>query len=216
VLWAELATAAHLTGWGAPIPATELLDTLKTMPVRLRDCTISHAVDAAVASRSTVIPASPAALANHLREVMLGRLDGKGICAGEETGYFAPVYRWCLVMEELQTAHQDNPEAGRHPRSADWEATYRKLIPGSTLAEQLHQVQSWWERDQRDQSTRQTVLWGTGRPSAIEAAVGARREDQTWALELREAAAGLSNVDGLLSSYLTTAQPDSTAEAPAP
>jgi uncharacterized protein len=57
VLWAELSTAAHLTGWASPVPAESLLETLRKMPARLRDCALSHAVDAAVASRAAVIAA---------------------------------------------------------------------------------------------------------------------------------------------------------------
>ena len=42
---------AHLTGWPMPVPRTALLSLLQMMPSRLRDCAISHGVDAALAVR---------------------------------------------------------------------------------------------------------------------------------------------------------------------
>ncbi len=77
VLWAELSATAHLTGWGSPDPVPSVLDGL---PRRLRDCAVSHAVDAAVASR-----AAPRELADHLMAVWHGES-----CADDETSYFAP------------------------------------------------------------------------------------------------------------------------------
>ena len=54
VLWAEVAVLAHLTGWLMPVPVAggELADQIAALsPVRLRDCAVSHAVDAAVATQ---------------------------------------------------------------------------------------------------------------------------------------------------------------------
>ncbi|MWA06507.1 DUF87 domain-containing protein [Actinomadura sp. LD22] len=204
VLWAELAAAAHLTGWGAPILAPAVVDTVQSMPDRLRGCAMSHAIDAAVAARSTVIPAAPntSGLASHLLAVLEGQLVGKTVCEGDESEYFAQSYRWCLVLEELQQAHRATPEAGRHPRSDEWATIYERSIPGDTLAEQLYRVTAWWDRGQRDQDARTAALWGTAVPSAIETAVGARRNDEDWPQLLREATATLGNVDGLLRFYL--------------
>ncbi|GLW61787.1 hypothetical protein Arub01_00310 [Actinomadura rubrobrunea] len=204
VLWAELAAAAHLTGWGAPVPDDAIVHPLRELPARVRDCAISHAVDAAVAARSTAIPPTcdPGGFADHLAEVLRARLDGKVVCVGEEPQYFATPYRWCVVVEELHGAYQQAPDAGRHPRSDEWEAAYGRAIPGATLAEQFTHVNAWWNRDQRDLDTRGAALWGTAAPSAIESAVGARRDDGDWAERLREATAALGNVDGLLGSYL--------------
>ncbi|GLZ10356.1 hypothetical protein Acsp04_05910 [Actinomadura sp. NBRC 104425] len=210
VLWAELTAAAHLTGWGSPVPDAAALGALRALPARVRDCAVSHAVDAAVAARSTAIPPTcdPRGFADHLAEVLRGRLDGKGVCVGEESGYFATPYRWCLVLEDLESAHRRSPGAGRHPRSGEWEAVHGRAIPGATLAEQLRHVTAWWNRDQRDHATRTAALWGTAAPSAIETAVGARRGDADWAERLREATAGLGNVGGLLESYLPSEAAD--------
>ncbi|WP_344954322.1 ATP-binding protein [Actinomadura miaoliensis] len=210
VLWAELATAAHLTGWGCPVPDAAALGALRALPARVRDCAISHAVDAAIAARSTAIPPTcdPRGFADHLAEVLRGRLDGKSVCVGEEAEYFATPYRWCVVLEDLERAHRRSPGAGRHPRSDEWEAVYGRAVPGATLAEQLGHVTAWWNRDQRDQATRAAALWGTTTPSAIETAVGARRDDADWAERLREATAALSNADGLLGSYLPPPVPE--------
>jgi hypothetical protein len=203
VLWAELAAAAHLSGWGAPVPDPAVLDVLRAMPVRLRDCTLSHAVDAAVASRSAVIAptCAPDRLGAHLTAVLRGRLDGESVCDGDEIEYFAEPYRWCLVLEELQRSHRQTPDGGRHPRSGEWERDYGRAIPGDTLAQQLQRVSAWWDRGQRDQDACRAVLWGAAVPSAIETAAGARRDDDDWSQRLREAVAELSNADGLIRFY---------------
>ncbi|MFI0371050.1 ATP-binding protein [Actinomadura sp. 1N219] len=197
VLWAELAAAAHLSGWGPPRLNVPVLDDL---PPRLRDCAISHAVDAAVATRR-----APAQLADHLTVIFHERH-----CANDETEYFAVPYRWCLVLEELQQAHHAVPGAGRHPRSGEWASLYRRTIPGDTLADQLSHVATWWERDQRDLNTRNIALWG-GTPSAIETAVGALRTDTDWPQRLREATSDFANVDGLLHNFFTTPEAETRA-----
>ncbi|MEV5710277.1 ATP-binding protein [Actinoallomurus sp. NPDC052274] len=203
VLWAELTTAAHLTGWGSPVPGKSILDALKAMPGRLRDCALSHAVDAAVAARASAIAARTDAgrLADHLVAVLRGRLDGGPVCTGEEPQWFTAPYRWCLVLEELQAAHRRDPGMGRHPDSATWEQVYGQPIPGNTIADQLEHVSRRWDRDQRDQAARDVTLWGASTPSAIETATAARRNDDDWAQPLTEAANDLSNIDGLIRFY---------------
>ena len=206
VLWVELSTAAHLTGWASPVPAPTILDTLKAMPDRLRDCALSHAVDAAVASRASVIAArsDPGELADHLTATLRARLDGGKVCTGEEQKWFTAPYRWCLVMEELQATHRRTPDAARHPRTAHWERQYGRRIPGDDIAEQLTHVTRWWDRDQRSDSARNTTLWGTTVPSAAETAVSARRDEDDWPQRLTEATADLTNIDGLLRFYKPT------------
>ncbi|MEU8800081.1 ATP-binding protein [Spirillospora sp. NPDC048819] len=187
VLWAELAAAAHLTGWGTPRPPLSVLDGL---PARLRDCSISHAVDAAVAARS-----APTGLAGHLT----GAFHGLP-CTANESEYFATPYRWCLVLEELQEAHQASPDAGRHTRTDEWTSLYGRVIPGGTLAEQLGHVNAWWGRDQRDLDARTHAIWGA--TPAIETAVGALRTDSDWPDRLRESTHDLHISDGLLDCYI--------------
>ncbi|GLZ02833.1 hypothetical protein Acsp03_03000 [Actinomadura sp. NBRC 104412] len=204
VLWAELAAAAHLTGWGTPVPDETVLEAVRALPPRLRDCTLSHAVDAAVAARSSVIPPSSGdqALAGHLVAVLRASLDGTAGCANDETEFLAAPYRWCLVLEELRSAQKVSPGPGRHPRSDAWAAAHGREIPGATLAEQYEHVSAWWDRDQRDRDACAAALWGTAVPSAIETAVGVRRDDGDWAARLRESTAPLGNHTGLLDSYI--------------
>jgi hypothetical protein len=79
--WAELAVLAHLTGWPIPAPAPATLSVFAARPARVRQCALSHAVDAAVASRAPAVAATgsvaaagvaapaiadPAALAAHV------------------------------------------------------------------------------------------------------------------------------------------------------
>ena len=75
-LWAELAVLAHLTGWPIPAPKPDLLAALGAQSARVRQCALSHAVDAAVAARAAAVVtaggaagsaiADPAALAGHV------------------------------------------------------------------------------------------------------------------------------------------------------
>jgi uncharacterized protein len=53
--WAELAVLAHLTGWPIPAPEPAALAAFGTRPGRVRQCALSHAVDAAVASRASAV-----------------------------------------------------------------------------------------------------------------------------------------------------------------
>ncbi|GLY81614.1 ATP-binding protein [Actinoallomurus iriomotensis] len=214
VLWAELATAAHLSGWGSPVPAPAILDALRALPGRLRDCALSHAVDGAVAARASAIAArsDPGRLADHLVATMRGRLNGGPVCTGEEPEWFTVPYRWCLVLEELQTTHRRTPDGPRHPSSPEWEHRYGRAVPGGDVAEQLEHVSRWWDRDQRDHTAREATLWGTATPSAIETAASARRGDDDFATRLTEAATDLGNIDGLLRFYLP--RPNENAVAP--
>jgi uncharacterized protein len=75
-VWAELSVLAHLTGWTMPMPGPVLAAALAEMESRLRDCALSHAVDAAVASRTPVISSrlSGPALAVHVTAAMRAAL----------------------------------------------------------------------------------------------------------------------------------------------
>ena len=116
-LWAELAVLAHLTGWPMPIPEPPLLEVLRAQPARLRDCALSHGVDAAVGSRASLICArvSPPALASHVSTAMRARVArGIWMCLPEEPQWLAPGY---------QDVHQEEVAARRPagvvPRDAD-------------------------------------------------------------------------------------------------
>lgn len=72
VVWAELSVVAHLIGEPMPIPTSEQLDALARFDPRHRECTLSHAVDAAVAVRTPAFARqlSPDALAVHINQAM--------------------------------------------------------------------------------------------------------------------------------------------------
>ena len=53
--WAELAVLAHLTGWPIPAPEPAALAAFTALPTRVRQCALSHAVDAAVGSRASAV-----------------------------------------------------------------------------------------------------------------------------------------------------------------
>ena len=182
-LWAELSVLGHLTGWPMPIPKTTLLALLQMMPVRLRDCAISHAVDTAVNSRTGVIAArvSPVGLASHVSTAMRARISrGSWLCQREEPRWLAPAYKWALVLDALKTHDRKTPGAGPHPRSSEWERTYGQAITGDTCARQVGVVQRWYDAAQRDVWEMRTIAFGVDAPSAIERAVGAISEDDDF------------------------------------
>ena len=186
-MWAELSVVAHLTGWEMPRPARSFAAALRDMDTRLRDCAISHATDAAVASRAAAIHAriSPPALAAHaavaMRQFTAGQATG---CGEEETQYLARPYQWSLVLEALRAARRTT---ARHPDSSQWERTYGKPIPGRTCADQYRTVLRWYERDQRDAPAVTRVLWGSRQHSAIEQATGSRATSDDWPGAMAEA-----------------------------
>ena len=185
-LWAELTVIAHLTGWDMPRPAPAFTAALRATDTRLRDCAVSHAVGAAVASRVPAISSrvSSGALTSHVVAVMRQAVsDGTPGCAAEEPQYLAPPYRWALVRDALRTAA---PGEGRHPRSEEWERTYGQPIPGRTAAQQARLVGRWHARDQRDTQAVAAVIWGTRPRTAIEQAVGCRADDLGWPAQLAE------------------------------
>jgi DNA helicase HerA-like ATPase len=182
-LWTELSVLAHLTGWPMPVPRTALLSMLQMMPSRLRDCAISHGVDAALAVRVPVIAArvSPVGLAAHVSTAIRARMSrGSWLCQREETKWLAPAYKWTLVLDALKSADRKNPGAGPHPRSQEWERTYGQAITGDTCARQVGTVQRWYDGAQRDAWEVRAVAFGVDANSAVERAVGAEAEDDDF------------------------------------
>ncbi len=182
-LWAELSVLAHLVGWPMPVPRTALLSLLQMMPSRLRDCAISHGVDAALGARVPVIAGrvSPVGLASHVSTAIRSRVSrGSWLCQREEPVWLAPAYKWTLVLDALKSADRKSPGAGPHPRSSEWERTYGQAITGDTCARQVGTVQRWYDGAQRDDWEVRAVAFGVDSPSDVEKAVGARSEDDDF------------------------------------
>jgi DNA helicase HerA-like ATPase len=182
-LWAELSVLAHLTGWLMPVPGTELLSRLQAMPSRLRDCAISHGVDCAVNVRVPVIArrVSPVGLASHVSAAIRARVArGAWLCQREEPRWLAPAYQWALVLDALRSADGKNPGAGPHHRTGEWERAYGRVVTGDTCARQAGTVQRWHDGAQRDEREVRSVAFGADHPSAVEAAVGARADDDDF------------------------------------
>jgi hypothetical protein len=191
--WAELAVLGHLTGWPMPEPAPQFAAELSSLDPRLRDCTLSHAVDAAVAARTPLISArvSAPALAGHVTAAMTRLLGGdrqaaRQSCDGQEAEYLAPAYRWALVLDSLRARNRLDPAADRDPRSAEWLASYGRPIPGATTAAQLGAVQRWYDADLRDPDTARAIAFGVRTPAAIETAIGAQAGREDWDQRLAE------------------------------
>jgi DNA helicase HerA-like ATPase len=180
--WAELAVLAHLTGAPVPVPLPSTLADLaaQELSTRTLDCALSHAVDDAVAVRSTLLQptVSPAALADHVCAALRGMLAGRGSgCEVDAQHYLARPYRWDAVRTRLVQADPDV----RHPASAQWEKQYRRAIPGEDATAQLIAVNAWLEADLADEVAADAVTFGTRRPSTLEDLIGA-----DWAAGVRE------------------------------
>ena len=210
-IWAELAVLAHLAGWTMPMPGPAFAAALAATEPRLRDCALAHAVDAAVAARIPVISASLSgpALAVHVIAAMRAALDeDRWLCDRQEPQWLAPPYRWALVLDSLRAHGHAHPGGGPHPQTPQWEAIYRRAVPGDTCASQLEAVQRWYDTDQHDQQQVRAVAFGTRQASAVERAVGVRASDRDWEQRLTDALAAFRDCRWPLN-YLGTAAAES-------
>jgi hypothetical protein len=129
----ELSVLAHLTGWTMPMPGPAFASALAGTEGRLRDCALSHAIEAAVDARIPAISArvSGPALAVHVTAAMQAGLDdGQWLCDRQEPRWLAPCYQWALVLDSLRAQIRREPGSGPHPRTAEWEAAYSRTIDG--------------------------------------------------------------------------------------
>jgi DNA helicase HerA-like ATPase len=86
-VWAELTVLAHLSGWPMPVPTPARLAEFRQLPIRLRQCAVSLAVDAAVAARAATIDSagSPAELAAHACAAIAARAErDQWLCQPDE------------------------------------------------------------------------------------------------------------------------------------
>jgi DNA helicase HerA-like ATPase len=177
VAWAELTVVAHLTGQPTPVPTAAVRAAVheQALPSRVVDCAVSHAVDEAVAVRSSTLQPTvdPAALAGHARDALTRTLAGSPPdCANDDLAYLATPFRWEAVRRPLDAAPDHAAPDGRDPRTPTWESRFRRKIPGDTRAAQLAAVRAWLVRDLSDRAAVDAVNYGTRRPSALEAAIG--------------------------------------------
>ncbi|MEG3635654.1 ATP-binding protein [Micromonospora palythoicola] len=189
-LWGELAVLGHLTGWPTPALRADLIQVLYLIPLRLRECVLSHVVDEAVAARAAYLSnrCDPDDLAAHVVESLHWTAFGGGHCARQETGFLAHRYRWAVLRDELRAeVNRAAPEAGRSARSTEWARQYGVDVPGDTVAEQFAAVSTWFDADQRDHTAGRILAFGSRTPSVIETAVGVRRDAPSWPGRLAEA-----------------------------
>jgi hypothetical protein len=194
-LWAELAVLAHLTGNNTPAidldglsPLDPLLDSQ-----RLFGCAVSHAVDAAIAARSSVLhsAADPDLLAVHccqsIQEVLAGSTP-RDACGFHGMYFLAEHYRPLEALTALKTAE---PDPSRHPRTAEWEEALGIRLPGDDVTEQGEFLEARWNRIVADQVRCDAVTFGTAYPSTIESVIGGTRSAEGWADLVRRAVAPL-------------------------
>jgi DNA helicase HerA-like ATPase len=147
---AELTVLAHLVGRPVPVPRAEVRTAFaaRGLAVRSVDCAVSHAVDRAVAVRTAVLDqgTDPSALATHVcgavGRLLAGQLSG---CPDDDPTYLAVPYRWERVRRTLVTT-------------------------GS--AEQVAAAEQMLRLDLSDVARRETVTYGSARPSTLEQVIG--------------------------------------------
>jgi hypothetical protein len=190
-LWAELSVLSHLTGWPVPEPGAEFAAALDRLEGRARDCGLAHAAEEAAESRRAVIMprVDAGALAGHAAAAMRAVLAGGPGCPDDEQQWLAPVCEWNLVADALGAAIGQGL-AGRHPRSGEWEQVHGRVIPGGDCAAQLAVVTAWQDQEWGQDGKRVTTIFGTGKPSGIETALGIRKSAPQWADRIRQAIAG--------------------------
>lgn len=177
-VWTELVVLAHLGNAPNPVLQPGYRDILlDAAPRRILDCALSQAVERAVRTRSAQLQPTmqPWLFATHCNYVQLNALVGDGgyHCYDDDLLFLAEAYKWDRVLQWL---HGDD-EGPRHPDTEAWERFYRRPIPGQTRAEQRAVVQRWQDELYKNDAARNAVTHGTGRPSALETALGVRAED---------------------------------------
>ena len=158
-LWAELSVLAHLAGWPMPVPRTALLSLLQVMPSRLRDCALSHGVDAALSVRVPVIAGrvSPVGLASHVTTAIRSRVSrGSWLCQREEPKWLAPAYKWTLVLDALKSADRKNPGPARTRGAWNGSGRTGRRLPATP-------VRARWERCSAG-TTARSVMTGRCEP----------------------------------------------------
>ncbi len=96
-LWAELSVLSHLTGELMPVPQPAILDAVRGLDSRLRDCSVSHAVESAIASRSKALAhvVNVDELAAHVSDAMYARIVGRTTkCEPDEPRWYVPTSDW--------------------------------------------------------------------------------------------------------------------------
>lgn len=207
VVWAELAVLAHLAALPAPSPAPSFIQSLDLLDPRLLGCAVRHAVDNAVCARSSTLRTShsPDIFAGHVAAELRAQLTSDGACTDHPVTWCAPCYRWNRVLLALHDRSADDPRAPRHPDSEQWEGEYGQPIPGSSCHEQLTTVERWSLDLIRDRHTIDAVNHGIEAPSALETAIGHRRDGPQWTIGLASALTNFTTYRGWPASILSTA-----------
>ena len=154
-LWAELSVLAHLTGWLMPMPGPAFAAALAAMDARLRDCALSHAVDAAVAARIPAISArvSGPALAAHVTAAMRAALDDGPLAVRPARTAVArpalPVGAGPGQPASLPPPRPRRRAASAHRRMGS--APTARPSPAPPAPASSRPSQRWYDADQRDQ-----------------------------------------------------------------
>jgi len=208
ILWAELAVLAALAGWIPPVPNAEFTARLLDLPDRLLGCVLSHAVDAAVSARASMLapPADPAAFTVYVTGELRDFAAGGHRFPPADARWVAGPCRWNPVMATLAShVRAAGSGAPPHPGTSTWAGQYGRTIPGATCGQQLAAVRAWknaaWA--QITPAQRHTLVFGSRTPSAIEKAAGGRFGEPEWANRYRTALSGAFTEGKWTLSWIT-------------
>jgi hypothetical protein len=210
VAWAELSMVAHLVGLTPPTPRAALTNALSRQDARVFECAIRHAAGTAVSSRSAALADahSPARLIEHLADEMRAFLAGMPGCTAQPRAWLAPQFTWNLIQLDLYRLLRDDPSAGRHADSEQWEREYGRAIPGATARDQLDAIAQWSRRLQRDTAMVDTVLFG--QPPPLQQRFGVSPEDAAWEEMLAEQMTAFDAVAGWPRAFLVGLNPETS------
>ena len=184
-LWAELAVLGALTGWPAPAPGPGLTARLLDLPDRNLGCALSHAVDAAVAARTSFlgVHADPAALAMQVTAILRDLAASGRPCPQLPPQWMVPVGQWNQIVNKLdEHVRAAGPDSPPHPDTSTWAGHYGQLVPGATSGEQLATARASRDAAWTELTTaqRRALVFGARDPSAIEKAVGGHEGEPRW------------------------------------
>ena len=166
---------------------------LAAMEARLRDCALSHAVDAAVAARTPAISAARqrprARRPRHGRHAHRPGRRTAGSATPQEPQWLAPPYRWALVLDSLRARHRPRSRRRAAPPHRRLGSAYGRRSPATPAPASSTPSSAGTTPTSATSQRLRAVSYGTRPATAIEQAVGARATDPDWTQRLADALA---------------------------
>ncbi len=212
VVWVEAVAAhqviglAHLLGQAPPPPVAALRDELLALPPRTRDCLFAHAVDRAVAARSTALrdQVDPDDFASRLADTLARLLTGTAMemDKADTRRWTAGCYRYQDVRRTLNEARGGPGADLPHPHTDDWRRRGLSLL-SRTVEAQFDEVRDSAHFAAGTEAVSLGDLATSGLPAAVRALTGGTSpEHLRAALRLACMAAALDTLHFQIASLL--------------